>query len=276
LHDSASVRFVAVLDARIVAYAHTLTHPAAEGGRAGLYLWVDPAWRDQGIGSALWKAVLDAAQAGGLAGLRAEADVSDQRSLAVALAHGLVKGPIRRQSMLDLTSLRTDFVADLVARTVEAGVQLVGFEPTGEADWREFYEVFLSLHRLTPDSLAGREPPPYDTVRQSYGEPWQVLLAHRGAPMVGMTMAFRRPDRPLGVTTFFTGVASVEQGRGIGIALKAEHARRLGDDGWRELFTWNMEENLPILAANARLGFAPVLRVQSLFLDLVAPTPRGS
>jgi GNAT superfamily N-acetyltransferase len=60
LHDSASVRFVAVLDARIVAYAHMLTHPAAEGGRAGVYLWVDPAWRDQGIGSALWKAVLDA------------------------------------------------------------------------------------------------------------------------------------------------------------------------------------------------------------------------
>jgi hypothetical protein len=28
-----------------------------------------------------------------------------------------------------------------------------------------------------------------------------------------------------------------------------------------------MEENFPILVANARLGFQPILRVQSLLLD---------
>jgi GNAT superfamily N-acetyltransferase len=80
-------------------------------------------------------------------------------------------------------------------------------------------------------------------------------------------MAFQRLDQASRVVTFFTGVISSERGRGVATALKAEHARRLRDEGWRELSTWNMEENFPILVANARLGFQPILRVQSLLLD---------
>ena len=80
-------------------------------------------------------------------------------------------------------------------------------------------------------------------------------------------MAFRRVDLASRVVTFFTGVVVLERGRGVATALKAEHARRLQEQGWSELSTWNMEQNLPILVANDRLGLQPVLRVQSLLLD---------
>jgi GNAT superfamily N-acetyltransferase len=160
-----------------------------------------------------------------------------------------------------------ELVEAAVRRAYDEGLDLVVFAPRSERDWEEFYEAFLQLHQATPDSAAGREPPPYETLRGGYADRWQVLLALRGPVIIGITMAFQRLDQASRVVTFFTGVISSERGRGVATALKAEHARRLRDEGWRELSTWNMEENFPILVANAGLGFQPILRVQSLLLD---------
>jgi GNAT superfamily N-acetyltransferase len=187
--------------------------------------------------------------------------------MAIAQAHGLSRGAIRRESLLDLTTLRDELVDATVQRTLEGGVDLVAFNPQDERDWEEFYRALLPLHYATPDGASGREPPPYETLRSGYAEPWQILLARRGLDIIGMTLAFQRLDVESRVATFFTGVVASERGRGVATALKGEHARRLRDEGWRELSTWNMEENLPILATNDRLGFQPILRVQSLLLD---------
>jgi GNAT superfamily N-acetyltransferase len=265
--NTASEQFVAVEGGRIVGYGHVLTVPVADGGRAGAHVFVAPSRRGRGIGSELWRVVLSSARASGLSGLRALADVDDERSLSIAEAHGLSRGSVRRESLLDLASLPTELVDAAVERVHDEGVDLVAFAPRSESDWQELYEVFLRLHRATPDSAAGREPPPYETVRSGYAEPWQVFLARRGPVIIAITMAFPRLDQASRVVTFFTGVIATERGRGVATALKAEHARRLRDEGWRELSTWNMEENLPILAANARLGYRPILRVQSLLLE---------
>jgi predicted GNAT family acetyltransferase len=60
------------------------------------------------------------------------------------------------------------------------------------------------------------------------------------------------------MNTFFTGVHPDHRGRGLSTALKATHAQKLRDAGWRELWTQNMETNTQILAANDRLGFTRV------------------
>jgi GNAT superfamily N-acetyltransferase len=265
--DTVSGQFVAVGDGRIVGYGHLLTEPVADGGRAGVHLFVAPSHRGRGIGSELWRVVLPPARRSGLPGLRALANVDDELSIAIAEAHGLSRGSVHRESLLDLTSLRMELVEAAVRRAYDEGLDLVVFAPRSERDWEEFYEAFLQLHQATPDSAAGREPPPYETLRGGYADRWQVLLALRGPVIIGITMAFQRLDQASRVVTFFTGVISSERGRGVATALKAEHARRLRDEGWRELSTWNMEENFPILVANARLGFQPILRVQSLLLD---------
>jgi hypothetical protein len=187
--------------------------------------------------------------------------------MAIAEAHGLSRGSIRRESLLDLTTFRTELLETAVQRVREEGVDLEAFTPRSEREWEDFYEAFLPLHQATPDGAAGSEPPPYETIRGGFAERWQILLARRGSDIVGVTMAFQRRDLPSRVVTFFTGVISTERGRGVATGLKAEHAGRLRNEGWRELSTWNMEENLSILVANGRLGFQPILRVQSLLLD---------
>lgn len=45
------------------------------------------------------------------------------------------------------------------------------------------------------------------------------------------------------------------RGGGLSTALKTKHALLLRDRGERRLFTQNLDQNAPILAANARLGF---------------------
>ena len=266
-----SIQLVAVEHRALVGYAHCLTTPVAEGRRAAGHVWVDRAARGRGIGTALWKQVLEAAEVAGLAGVRVAADLADTRSVAVARHRRLAPGPVRRESLLDLTTLPAEVVEAAVARAVGAEVRLLAFSGTGEQAWRELYESFVPLHDATPDAAGGREPPPLSSLQQGYAQPWQILLARQGDAIAGMTMAFARPDVASRVVTFFTGVVETERGQGIATALKAEHARRLAATGWRELTTWNMESNTAILAANARLGFVPLTRMQALTYDFKAP-----
>jgi GNAT superfamily N-acetyltransferase len=266
-----SIQIVAVERGGLVGYAHCLTAPVAEGRRAAGHVWVDRAARGRGIGTALWKQVLEAAEVAGLTGVRVAADLADTRSLAVARHRGLVQGPVRRESLLDLTTLRAEVIEAAVARAAAAEVRLVAFSGSDEQAWRDLYESFVPLHDATPDAAGGREPPPLFSLQQGYAQPWQILLARRDDAIAGMTMAFARPDVASRVVTFFTGVAETERGRGIATALKAEHARRLAAAGWRELTAWNMESNKAILAANARLGFAPLTRMQALAYDFKPP-----
>jgi GNAT superfamily N-acetyltransferase len=155
----------------------------------------------------------------------------------------------------------------VVARALAGGIELVAFEG-GEADaWPGLYETLLPLFADAPDSRAGREPPSYEAVSRQFSESWQILLASRGEEIVGATMAFARSEGRRQVNTFFTGVAGSERGKGVATALKAEHARRLRQDGWLELWTQNLSQNTPILAANDRLGFRVVRGFQELAFD---------
>lgn len=262
-----SAQLVAVERGGLVGYAHCLTAPVTEGRRAAGHVWVDPAGRGRRIGTALWEHVLEAAELAGLAGVRVAADLADPRSLAVAMHRGLVPGPVRRESLLELSTLPNEQVEAAAARATAADVRLVAFTGSDEQAWQGLYESFVPLHHAAPDAAGGREPPPLSALRHGYCRPWQILLARRSDAIVGMTMAFARPDMASRVVTFFTGVVEAERGQGIATALKAEHARRLAASGWHQLTTWNMESNGAILTANARLGFMPLTRMQALTHD---------
>lgn len=265
--DSTSRQLVVGLGDELVGYGHCLTAPLSEGHRAGVHLFVAPSARGQGIGSALWQQLLAVARGAEVAGLQTVANVDDRRSCSIATAHGLIAGPVRRESLLELSLLPEAMIEHAVRSITTAGVSLVLFEPGNEEAWRRLYEDFLPLHRSMPDGVAGREPPRYETWRSGFSQPWQILVARRGEMAVGITMAFAREDLPSRVVTFFTGVAAAERGKGIATALKAEHARLLRDAGWQHLSTWNMESNLPILAANRKLGFVTVTRAVALTFD---------
>jgi predicted GNAT superfamily acetyltransferase len=79
---------------------------------------------------------------------------------------------------------------------------------------------------------------------------------HQGRP-VGMTCVMDRlKDHAL--NTFFTGVLPEARGSGLSTALKAQHALSMRALGHHRLYTQNMDQNTPILAANDRLGFTTV------------------
>jgi hypothetical protein len=74
---------------------------------------------------------------------------------------------------------------------------------------------------------------------------------------VGLTCVMdRAKDEAL--NTFFTGVLSSARGAGLSTALKAQHALDMRARGHHRLYTQNMDQNVPILAANDRLGFSVV------------------
>lgn len=262
-----SRQLVVGLGDELVGYGHCLTAPLSDGGRAGVHVFVAPSARGQGIGCSLWRQLLAVARCAAVAGVQTFADVEDQRSCSIAAAHGLIEGPVRRESILELALLSDAAIEQAVGHVSDAGVSLALFGSGSEDARQRLYEDFLPLFGSTPDGVAGREPPPYETWRSGFSEPWQVLVARRGKTTVGMTMAFARKDLASRVVTFFTGVAAAERGKGIATALKAEHARLMRNAGWEHLSTWNMEGNVPILAANSKLGFVTLTRAVPLTFD---------
>jgi GNAT superfamily N-acetyltransferase len=262
-----SRQFVVGLGDELVGYGHCLTAPLSDGGRAGVHVFVAPSARGQGIGCSLWRQLLAVARCAAVAGVQTFADVEDQRSCSIAAAHGLIEGPVRRESILELALLSDAAIEQAVGHVSDAGVSLALFGSGSEDARQRLYEDFLPLFGSTPDGVAGREPPPYETWRSGFTEPWQVLVARRGKTTVGMTMAFARKDLASRVVTFFTGVAAAERGKGIATALKAEHARLMRNAGWEHLSTWNMEGNVAILAANSKLGFVTTTRAVPLTFD---------
>jgi GNAT superfamily N-acetyltransferase len=262
-----SRQLVVGLGDELVGYGHCLTAPLSDGGRAGVHVFVAPSARGQGIGCSLWRQLLAVARCAAVAGVQTFADVEDQRSRSIAAAHGLIEGPVRRESILELALLSDAAIEQAVGQVSDAGVSLAVFGSGSEDARQRLYEDFLPLFGSTPDGVAGREPPPYETWRSGFSEPWQVLVARRGKTTVGMTMAFARKDLASRVVTFFTGVAAAERGKGIATALKAEHARLMRNAGWEHLSTWNMEGNVAILAANSKLGFVTTTRAVPLTFD---------
>ena len=69
----------------------------------------------------------------------------------------------------------------------------------------------------------------------------------------------RKKDEAL--NTFFTGVRAEARGAGLSTALKARHALAMRALGHHRIYTQNMDQNAPILAANDRLGFTGRARV---------------
>jgi GNAT superfamily N-acetyltransferase len=258
---------LACLDGSPVGYGFCITSPLGEGGRATARVWISPTGRGQGVGSALWNFVLGVARSAGIRGVHTVAHEADAYSLAVALGHGFFTLGVRRESRLELVKLDEALVDSAVAQIQAEGIELVAFDGGGSEAWSGLYEALLPLFADAPDSRAGREPPTHEAVSRQFAESWQILLARRGEEVIGATMAIARPEGRGRVNTFFTGVAGSERGKGVATALKAEHARRLRQRGWLELWTQNLSQNTPILAANDRLGFRVVRGFQELAFD---------
>lgn len=166
--------------------------------------------------------------------------------------------------MLDLDALDLELAASPARRARGAGYRLAPLpDDTDEALWRRIHALSVVLWKDTPDAAGATADMPYSIFRGFFPDPAYVMVAWRGEEPVGDTAVIDRAKDDA-LNTWFTGVVREARGRGLATALKAQHVVAMRARGHRRLYTQNMEGNLPILAANDRLGF----RAANAYVDL--------
>lgn len=271
---------VAVRDGRVVGRASAgFMHQSTPVGDLRCLVTVDPAWRRQGVGAALWSALLEAVRVFRPVHLRANGNPGDPDSVAWARHRGFAVTQHLKFQRLDLEAAvegapapepaPEPAPAPAPAAAPAAGFRFVPFSelrtPDGERQLHAMYQEYLSH---TPDAA---ESPyqPFEPWRSwafdsegAWPEGWLVAVAPDGR-WAGFTLAQRSGERQAHI--FMSGVAPDFRDVGLGTALKAaaiRHARRLGVNA---LTTLNHAANAPILAINRQLGF----RVEEEILRLV-------
>ena len=210
------------------------------------------------MGRAISDLLVEASSAHGLPGTADSVHALDEASMAAARRLGYEVLGHHRESLLDLDTLDVAAAEASVERAVRAGFELRSLpDDPDEADWRQLYDVTVETWKDAPDAEGSTEQIPYSVFRGFLPDPSYVLMAWRDGSPVGMTCVMdRAKDQAL--NTFFTGVLPDARGAGLSTALKAKHALDMRARGHHRLYTQNMDQNAPILAANDRLGFTVV------------------
>jgi GNAT superfamily N-acetyltransferase len=257
---------IAEIDGLSVGYAGYFAIPVLDGHRAPAGVYVLPAHRHRGAGSALWNAVVTECSADRVRGIMVNADADDSTSVTIALTHGCDLGSVHVESRLHLAEVAAPEFERIA--TAQKGVTLAPL-PADADDrmWRAFASLYDRLEADTPDMASGAEPTPYPILRTFLSEPWQVMAGWKGPDIVGFTSVTVRDAGARTLNTHMTGVLPDHRGVGLATALKAAHALLLREAGWLCITTQNMDDNKPILAANNTLGFQPLSRIRDLTYD---------
>lgn len=267
--DTPHLMLVGELDGEPVADASLIGRPIRARGFAAANVHVFPLARGRRVGRALVQVLAAATHALDLPGFSTSAHEDDQHSVAVARHWGFEVAGHHRESVLDLDALDETVVRASIRRAEESGVRIEDVpENADDAVWEQVYETLCASWLDAPDSAGSGETMPYSVFRGFLPDPSYVLLAWRNGVPVGITaVSDRAKDQAL--NTFFTGVSASARGLGVATALKASHAWAMRARGQHRIFTQNMDQNAPILAANDRLGF----RVVTGFYDLARSVP---
>jgi GNAT superfamily N-acetyltransferase len=249
---------VAELDGEPVGDAFHIGVGGAQNGYSMSGFYVLPQARGRGVGRALSDVLEEASIANGLPGTSASVHELDSSSLEVARRLGYEVMGHHRESVLDLDHLDVTAAQAYVDGAAAAGFTLRPLAAdAGEAEWQQLYELTVTTWMDAPDAEGSTEQIPYSVFRGFLPDPSYVLMAWRGDRPVGMTAVMDRA-KDQAVNTFFTGVLPEARGAGLSTALKAGHALEMRSRGQHRIFTQNMDQNAPILAANDRLGFSVV------------------
>lgn len=273
-NDTISRRvLLALVDDRVIGTA-AVDWWAIEGNTDKLEtdVHVLPDHRRRGIGTALLRRVLDAADELDRTAVMAWGPLTDTTRAFWEHA-GLSFGQTERRSRLWLADTDPDLMAEWVARRIEhAGdYHLVHWRgPTPSEHVDAMVTLMTAMNDApdddldyaddiwTADDIAG-----FTEWRQMRGlDSWtSIVVAPDGEPAGLTTVAIQR-HLPRFSFQDDTVVIAEHRGRGIGRWLKADMWQRLRADApeVEALDTENAESNDPMLAINVAMGFRPVLQ----------------
>jgi mycothiol synthase len=253
-------RFLAYLSGRVVGTGSTgriwmnrLDYP-----RYWLGIWVLPDARQQGVGTALYRATSEVARAAGKSGFQTEVSETHEdgvrflvnrgftvtgRAKMVRLGlHGLTGPAVAAPDGIRMTTLAAQ--PDLVA-----GVHRVAVEA--------FPDIPTSDEPVEPGSLEAFIERDVDRVGVPR-EGFMVAVDAASGEVAGYANLIFMPGSTTVAYHDMTAVRPDFRGRGIAAALKRATIAWAIDNGLEALETGNDEENAPMRSINRALGYTPL------------------
>jgi len=249
-----------------------------EPGTAFLHIFVDPAHRRQGVGTALGADLAREARAAGRTGISVDVAPGSAGEAAVRAADGFNPDLVVEMNRTDVAKIDHDLLEHWRAAGEAAeGYSLVTYDDRCPDDdlARDFVmaravmndaprpegmgETHYSIEELRALEEASA------AARQSW---WNVGVRHDASgELIGLSDIYLPASRPWMVFQGDTGVRPDHRGHGLGAWMKAVNHLRLADERpdveWVQ--TWNAQSNEPMLRINRALGFAPAQRFQCWF-----------
>jgi GNAT superfamily N-acetyltransferase len=227
---------------------------------------VRPAWRRQGIGSALYEAALEHAVAIDAARLLASVVESDDGPR-FAQSRGFVEERSQQESVLDPRTVREAPAADVDLRRV------------ADVDPHLVHAVDEAATRDQP-STEQIDAIPYDEwVAHVLDHPLFTADGSFVAMVDGIAAAvsllFHDPETGRSAN-MFTGTMPGYRGRGLALAVKLGSIHWAAERGVTSMVTTNDDVNAPMLAINRRLGYRPSGRYFDYTRNLVRSSEPGS
>ncbi len=255
-------RLVAERNGAAVGFACVIHAAEAPAGLFFAWVGVDPAFRCQGIGSALWNASLALLTAQNASLLTSEVVDNDPVGLAFAERRGFAIDRHKFHSTLHLTTFDETPYLPAIAALEAQGIHfctLADFPQNQEA-----HDKFCDLNEAVVRDIPGEYwdfnayPAFFDD--HIWNAPWffpqNQLLAVDGDAWVGFAGLSMNPEKHSAYNAT-TGVIREYRGRKIALALKVLAARCAREQGAREISTDNDSLNAPMLAINRKLGYQP-------------------
>lgn len=164
----------------------------------------------------------------------------------------------RQTSQRDLTTFQIRDYIPLLNELERQGARVILYGvdvPDNDQQRRKLYEMLHYIERLPEHSS-------YETWVKAEMEHanWKkecLAVAEVDGRWVGITSAVVFNQNAKVVRIPFTGVHAAYRQRGIATALKARTMEVMKQRGYHLLLTSNLMDNVPILAANRKLGFTP-------------------
>lgn len=224
---------------------------------------VDPAVRRRGIGSALYEWLLSDLRARGAIAARAGVHrETEGESIAFLLRRGFKEIQRGWQLRLNVAAFSFDGFAGAEGRVADhrIAVTTLAAECARDPDaLRKAYALCMACERDMPSAYPVTETPFEQflthTLESPNAAPEAYFLAKNGDLYVGMSTMYRPVAEPGVLYQGLTGVLREYRGRGIAMALKLQTIRFAGEQGYREIRTWNDVRNRPMLGINEALGF---------------------
>jgi mycothiol synthase len=210
--------------------------------------------RREGIGTAMFAAMVAWAKEQRLAELRSIVKEGDDESLAWARRRGFEE--FARELRLEL-DLRT---FDPPPVDPPSGIEIVTWAERPDAA-RGLYEVYLEASPDIPGSDDDAYEPFEDWLLHDMGgpgdKPEATFVAFAGDEVVGYSKFSLTDAQPTVAFHDLTGVKRAWRGRGIAAALKRTQMAWAKEHGYERLSTNNEERNEPIRRLNERYGYRP-------------------